>query len=205
MKKITTHEIDLPLSVYIDRYLAERVFKSIPRDLHIFNWWKEVLGERIATEIKPIEIEQLLESIKTIKTHKGSFNSSQTVVKYAVALGAIFTKAVKYWKWIENNPVSNIRSQYKQIIRRLPEKPRTSEKVIEFKMRLKKVFEMAQGDESLYKYLIRLGLQKSTFNYMISENGNMSLCKLIYYLDIIGYKISIESSNIIQPLQDNES
>ncbi len=204
-KTISTTQIDLPISVYIDRYLAERQLKSIPRDLHIFGWWKDKIGDRIATTIKPVEVEKLLESLKTTKTKNGNFTTNSTIRKYSLALGSVFNKAVKYWKWCEKNPVSDIRMQYKELIRDLPLKPRSSQQILEFKMNLRTIFEKEQGEESLYKYLLRLGLQKSTFNYMISESGNVSLTKLIYYLEVIGYKLSIEPLGITEPLQDNNS
>ncbi len=105
------------LSSLIDEYITE--FDIDPRgsSFRHLKWWKERLGRRRLTAIKPADVaEQLRMLAKADKRHGGSVvtirkdqsPSPATINRYHAALSKVFNIAVNRWHYLESNPARKV-------------------------------------------------------------------------------------------------
>jgi len=183
--------IHLPLRFYIDRYLQEKPGKCE----HLLEYWKEMLGDKLATHIKPSEIELGLLCLHEKKTKHGTPLSEETIRKYRMALSAVYTKAINDWKWIKENPVQQIRSSFKTKRKDSPKENDVAcenKHLMKFKKELKeKIKEYFPSDATSYYIATKLGTTKSTYNNIFHPNGGTTLSLLMKCLNSIGMTLKI--------------
>ncbi len=99
------------LADLIDLYI-ERVLPGKPRNaknvLQHLTWWKEELGHLLLSQVRPSIIAEKRDELLTGLIRGGKLRSATTVVRYLSSLSHVFTKAVKEWEWIRENPVFKI-------------------------------------------------------------------------------------------------
>ena len=97
------------LGELIDRYRKDylpSLKSSKDRGLHI-NWWKDVLGEYLLSDIRPSLIVEYKEKLLQ-KNPEGFKRKPSTVNRYLSALSHVYTIAVKEYGWVDDNPLLKI-------------------------------------------------------------------------------------------------
>jgi integrase len=99
------------LADLIDLYI-ERVLPGKPRNaknvLQHLTWWKEELGHLLLAQVRPSLIAEKRDELLAGMVRSGKLRSPTTVVRYLSSLSHVFTKAVKEWEWMRENPVFKI-------------------------------------------------------------------------------------------------
>lgn len=99
------------LADLIDLYI-ERVLPGKPRNaknvLQHLIWWKKELGHLLLSQVRPSKIAEKRDELLTGLIRGGKLRSPTTVVRYLSSLSHVFTKAVKEWEWMRENPVFKI-------------------------------------------------------------------------------------------------
>lgn len=99
------------LADLIDLYI-ERVLPGKPRNaknvLQHLTWWKEELGHLLLSQVRPSIIAGKRDELLTGLIRGEKLRSPTTVVRYLSSLSHVFTKAVKEWEWMRENPVFKI-------------------------------------------------------------------------------------------------
>ncbi len=99
------------LADLIDLYI-ERVLPGKPRNaknvLQHLTWWKEELGHLLLSQVRPSIIAGKRDELLTGLIRGEKLRSPTTVVRYLSSLSHVFTKAVKEWEWMMENPVFKI-------------------------------------------------------------------------------------------------
>jgi len=72
------------------------------------NRWKKDLGCYFLSDITSDHIAQVKDNLLLEKTRKKTVRQPATVNRYLAALSDVFTVAVKQWKWLEKNPLSDV-------------------------------------------------------------------------------------------------
>jgi integrase len=71
-------------------------------------WWKQELGSLLLAQIRPSLIAEKRDELLAGFTSSGRLRSPSTVVRYLSSLSHVFSKAVKEWEWVRENPVLKI-------------------------------------------------------------------------------------------------
>ena len=71
-------------------------------------WWKQELGHLLLAQIRPSLIAEKRDELLAGITSSGRLRSPSTVVRYLSSLSHVFSKAVKEWEWVRENPVLKI-------------------------------------------------------------------------------------------------
>lgn len=99
------------LAELIDLYLS-RVLPSKPRNakntLRHLLWWKQELGHLLLAQIRPSLIAEKRDELLAGFVRDGKLRSPSTVVRYLSSLSHVFSKAVKEWEWLRENPIFKI-------------------------------------------------------------------------------------------------
>lgn len=100
----------------IDKYINEKLPQRRKAEQLYFKnqllWWKKQLGNRMLKDITPKAIAEqrdiLLKepNINASKTQKAK--TGATVNRYMASLSIVFTKAIKEWGWINENPILKV-------------------------------------------------------------------------------------------------
>jgi integrase len=95
----------------IDLYI-ERVLPGKPRNaknvLRHLTWWKEELGHLLLVQVRPSIIAEKRDELLAGFVRSGKLRSPTTVVRYLSSLSHVFSKAVKEWEWMRENPIFKI-------------------------------------------------------------------------------------------------
>ena len=86
----------------IDRYLRD-VLPTKPKcdySTHL-NWWRKALADRTLADVTPALIAEQRDLLRKTK-------APATVVKYLAALSNVYSKAIKEWGWLEENPLRKV-------------------------------------------------------------------------------------------------
>jgi integrase len=103
MKHTLTELIDL----YISRVLPSKP-KNAKNTLRHLLWWKQELGHLLLAQIRPSLIAEKRDELLAGFVRDGKLRSPSTVVRYLSSLSHVFSKAVKEWEWLRENPVFKI-------------------------------------------------------------------------------------------------
>ena len=182
--------MELPLCIYIDRFIDENPSISKCKNTYLYDLWREYLGDCIATNIKSYEIEKFLNFFIERKGQKGAIPSPETVRKFTCALSAVYTKAIKEWKWCTYNPVSDVSSYYKKN-NRAYKTIQIDEDIKNFKILLKNKICEALPNTTSKEQRIALGIQKTCFNYLFDPRRGTTINLLVSSLKRIGLTIDI--------------
>lgn len=100
----------------IDKYIKEKLPQRREAEQHYYKnvllWWKSELGYLMLKEVTPKLIAEkrnkLLKepNINATKTKKK--RTGATVNRYLATLSIVFTKAIKEWGWVDENPVLKV-------------------------------------------------------------------------------------------------
>ncbi|MBS0606435.1 MAG: site-specific integrase [Verrucomicrobia bacterium] len=103
----TKHTLADLIGLYIERVLPgkPRNAKNVFRHLM---WWKEELGHLLLAQVRPSLIAEKRDELLSGLIKGGKLRSPTTVVRYLSSLSHVFTKAVKEWEWMRENPVFKI-------------------------------------------------------------------------------------------------
>jgi integrase len=100
------------LSDLINRFLGSGVahsrvdYKKV--EMHL-EWWQARLGRYLLSDITPIRITELKDTIRNEKTRRGEYRSNSTINRYLSSLSICFSFAVKELGWVDDNPVLKVR------------------------------------------------------------------------------------------------
>ena len=72
-------------------------------------WWKDELGDYTLADITADRIAECRDKLLNVPTKRGQTRGAATVVRYLAALSHAFTIARKEWRWVDSNPVKDIR------------------------------------------------------------------------------------------------
>lgn len=95
----------------MDRYTRDVLPLLGKKDqVHQLDWWKDRLGSYVLADITPALIAECRDELSRGKILKDVRKPRQpaTVAKYLAVLSPVFTKAVKEWGWLEENPVLKV-------------------------------------------------------------------------------------------------
>lgn len=99
------------LADLVDLYI-ERVLPGKPRNaknvLQHLTWWKEELGHLLLAHVRPSVIAGKRDELLAGFIRGGKLCSPTTVVRYLSRLSHVFSKAVKEWEWMRENPIFKI-------------------------------------------------------------------------------------------------
>lgn len=86
----------------VDRYI-ERVIPTKPKCDYRTQlvWWRGELGQHTLADVTPALLADCRDRL-------GETRKAATVVKYLAALSNVYTKAVKEWGWLEDNPLRKV-------------------------------------------------------------------------------------------------
>lgn len=118
----------------IDRYLEHEVeYRKSDKEkfkMHLA-WWKENIGFYILSDITPAILAECRDKIQNEPSKKPKKKkkerSNSTVNRYMSTMSIVFTKAVKEWGWLEDNPMFRVskRKEDKGRVRFLTDDERT--------------------------------------------------------------------------------
>lgn len=103
----TKHTLADLINLYIERVLPgkPRNAKNVLRHL---TWWKGELGHLLLVHLRPSLIAEKRDELLAEFVRGERLRSPTTVVRYLSSLSHVFTKAVKEWEWMRENPVFKI-------------------------------------------------------------------------------------------------
>lgn len=109
----TTKERKRTFADLVDKYIREAIPKKVHnkdrRNLETrLTWWKDQLGHRYLTEIRPSDIVACRDQLEQKTNRSGKHLSGSTINRYLAAIGAVYKHAVKEWHWVESSPVGNV-------------------------------------------------------------------------------------------------
>jgi integrase len=103
----TKHTLAELIDLYIERVLPSKP-KNAKNTLRHLLWWKQELGHLLLAQIRPSLIAEKRDELLTGFVRDGKLRSPSTVVRYLSSLSHVFSKAVKEWEWLRENPVFKI-------------------------------------------------------------------------------------------------
>lgn len=71
-------------------------------------WWKEKIGDKKLSEVKPPLIVEFRDELATEKSEAGTTRKAGTVNRYLAYLSTAFTVALREWQWCHENPVRQV-------------------------------------------------------------------------------------------------
>jgi integrase len=93
--------------MYIERILPSKP-KNAKNTLRHLLWWKHELGHLLLAQIRPSLIAEKRDELLAGFVRDSKLRSPSTVVRYLSSLSHVFSKAVKEWEWLRENPVFKI-------------------------------------------------------------------------------------------------
>lgn len=188
------------LSDYIDRFEVEEVPLKNPKyknkESVYLKFWRDSLGERLASSITSDEIEKLADSLLTKTSRFGVPYTLETRRKYIQSLGCLYNIAIKKWRWCTVNPVAHVNLYHDQILKQrrsgVAEKEPAGLDVYEWKKAfMEKIgaqLESRGMPQGVSRALVALtGISKTTLQQFFDLKQNvtlLSLLKLARALDI---------------------
>jgi len=103
----TKHTLAELIELYIERVLPSKP-KNAKNTLRHLLWWKQELGHLLLAQIRPSLIAEKRDELLAGFVRNGKLRSPSTVVRYLSSLSHVFSKAVKEWEWLRENPVFKI-------------------------------------------------------------------------------------------------
>src|SRR5277367_3707274 len=103
----TKHTLAELIDLYIERVLPSKP-KNAKNTLRHLLWWKQELGHLLLAQIRPSLIAEKRDVLLAGFVRDGKLRSPSTVVRYLSSLSHVFSKAVKEWEWLRENPVFKI-------------------------------------------------------------------------------------------------
>lgn len=103
----TKHTLAELIDLYIHRVLPSKP-KNAKNTLRHLLWWKQELGHLLLAQIRPSLIAEKRDELLAGFVRDGKLRSPSTVVRYLSSLSHVFSKAVKEWEWLRENPVFKI-------------------------------------------------------------------------------------------------
>ncbi|MFI0435349.1 MAG: tyrosine-type recombinase/integrase [Parachlamydiaceae bacterium] len=103
----TKHTLSELIDLYIERVLPSKPKNAKNTRRHLL-WWKQELGHLLLAQIRPSQIAEKRDELLAGITSSGRLRSPSTVVRYLSSLSHVFSKAVKEWEWVRENPVLKI-------------------------------------------------------------------------------------------------
>jgi integrase len=103
----TKHTVTELIDLYIGRVLPSKP-KNAKNTLRHLLWWKQELGYLLLAQIRPSLIAEKRDELLAGFVRDGKLRSPSTVVRYLSSLSHVFSKAVKEWEWLRENPVFKI-------------------------------------------------------------------------------------------------
>jgi integrase len=103
----TKHTLTELIDLYISRVLPSKP-KNAKNTLRHLLWWKQELGHFLLAQIRPSLIAEKRDELLAGFVRDGKLRSPSTVVRYLSSLSHVFSKAVKEWEWLRENPVFKI-------------------------------------------------------------------------------------------------
>ena len=103
----TKHTLAELIDLYIERVLPSKP-KNAKNTLRHLLWWKQELGHLLLAQIRPSLIAEKRDELLAGFVRDGKLRSPSTVVRYLSSLSHVFSKAVKEWEWLRENPVFKI-------------------------------------------------------------------------------------------------
>ncbi len=95
---------------YLERDLQHKTFLKYKKQLL---WWKKHLKNYYLCHITSSVISELKEQLLKEGTPRRTLRSPSTANRYLAALSGAFSKAVREWNWLKENPVAKI-ARYKE-------------------------------------------------------------------------------------------
>lgn len=194
----------LKLNQFIERYevdvvpsLDKKYYNSVSAHL---TYWKNCLGNKIATEVDSLEIEHYAN-----KLYKEGL-SPETRRKYLVALSSVYNSACKFWKWALFNPVKSVDTHQLEIKKsqkiRLDRKLNIYNEYHSFKSEFRDAIENKIKTKNivLSHMLDNLKISKSMYQNVIDPLKNCTIGLLFKVSKYLGIELSIT-----EPLQDDSS
>lgn len=189
----------LPLKVWVDRYKEEKApFRKYWRkEIRYFNFWLLNLGDKIAVDISPKEIECIADSLleKESPKNKGKHMSAETRRKYLLHLSSLYTVASKEWKWCVVNPFSAIcltKNKKNTYDTSSLDKVELNDMVIKFiNSRISEIKD--ENKINLIDMCKKAGISRSVFSRVLSGSENVTLktiCRICDSLNIDLFNIS---------------
>ncbi len=103
----TKHTLAELIDLYIERVLPSKP-KNAKNTLRHLLWWKQELGHLLLVQIRPSLIAEKRDELLAGFVRDSKLRSPSTVVRYLSSLSHVFSKAVKEWEWLRENPVFKI-------------------------------------------------------------------------------------------------
>ena len=103
----TKHTLAELIDLYIERVLPSKPKNAKNTRRHLI-WWKQELGHLLLAQIRPSLIAEKRDDLLAGFVRNGKLRSASTVVRYLSSLSHVFSKAVKEWEWVRENPVLKI-------------------------------------------------------------------------------------------------
>ncbi len=103
----TKHTLAELIDLYIERVLPSKP-KNAKNTLRHLLWWKQELGHLLLAQIRPSLIAEKRDELLAGFVRDSKLRSPSTVVRYLSSLSHVFSKAVKEWEWLRENPVFKI-------------------------------------------------------------------------------------------------
>ena len=103
----TKHTLSELIDLYIERVLPSKPKNAKNTRRHLL-WWKQELGHLLLAQIRPSLIAEKRDELLAGFISSGRLRSPSTVVRYLSSLSHVFSKAVKEWEWVRENPVLKI-------------------------------------------------------------------------------------------------
>ncbi len=194
---------DFPLitfNMWMNRYVTDEspLRKNWGKEKRYVSFWVEHLGNKIACNITPREIEECIPLMKSAKKNKPI--GKETKRKYLLILSSIYTTAIKKWKWAVFNPLScldmsPLRKEQKESVGKSSGKLR-----LDFCEKVKKI--MTQDKTGVRGIARKTGTSLSQIQRVIDPTKNISLETFLQITEKLGINITLDISS---PPQTNNS
>ena len=99
------HTVEELIDKYCEEVLIKKKLKTQVGQTPQLKWWKKELGRYTLAAISP---KLLTECTSRLKKSKDGIRSDTTVKRYMAVLSHVFTKAVKAWRWVDENPFRKV-------------------------------------------------------------------------------------------------
>lgn len=96
---------------FIDRYIEKELPKNpkgYAKQKMLLTWWKSKLGSYFLCHITPSMIAELRDILMSEKTYRGTLRTGSTCNRYLAALSRAFSIAIREWRWLKENPMTNV-------------------------------------------------------------------------------------------------
>lgn len=201
------HEIPkFTLNQFFDRLEVDILPKKNPKYVHkelpYIKFWREHLGNKIATDITPSEIETKANLLYGMKSRFGVPYSPETRRKYIQTLSFLYNTAIKHWRWALTNPTSHVdlhvqaikdwQSNTKKIISSGTWQAKKKEFLECFYKQLRKNNIPDHVGLDMMKFF---NMSKHSLQHVIAEDTNTTIKSLFYIADKLGITIEFRVQN----------